>query len=118
MSYLEDAKVLFGDMRNLTKEEQEALYNSLDRISEPTKITLFDVEPRKVVKVKGKVTKIYRANDELETDKNYNYNIECLAMAIVNYTNEINSVPLEVRQENNDECFDFAIEKIREFLEN
>ena len=65
MSYLEDAKVLFGDMRNLTKEEQESLYNSLDRISEPTGITLFDIEPRKVVKVKGKIKNAYRTAEKL-----------------------------------------------------
>jgi hypothetical protein len=44
------------------------------------------------------------------------YEIECLAMAIVNYTNEKNEVSVGLRQKNNDECFDFAVEKIKEFL--
>jgi hypothetical protein len=48
--------------------------------------------------------------------KNLNYEIECLAMAIVNYTNETNSVETIVRQENNDECFDYAVGKIKNFL--
>ena len=44
------------------------------------------------------------------------YEIECIAMAIVNYTNEINEVPVDIRQKNNDKCFDFAVEKIKEIV--
>ena len=40
--------------------------------------------------------------------------IECAAMAIVNYTNEINKVDKATRQSNNDKCFDYAMEKIIE----
>lgn len=38
--------------------------------------------------------------------------IECAAMAIVNYTNEINKADIATRQSNNDKCFDYAMEKI------
>ena len=86
MSLLEDAKELFGEMRNLTKEEQEAYSKGLDEISEDTGINLFDYEPRKVVKIKGRVTKVYRTNNELETNRNdliiykpfYEYEIDVL----------------------------------------
>lgn len=44
------------------------------------------------------------------------HEINCLAMAIVNHANEINAVDVETRQKNNDMCFDFAVEKIKEFL--
>lgn len=44
------------------------------------------------------------------------YEINCLAMAIVNYANKTNAVDVKTRQENNDICFDFAVEKIKEFL--
>ena len=44
------------------------------------------------------------------------YEINCLAMAIVNHTNEMNKVDVKTRQENNDKCFDFAVEKIKEAL--
>lgn len=47
-----------------------------------------------------------------------NYKINCLAMAIVNHTNEINGVGIETRQKNNDICFNFAVKKIEEFLFN
>lgn len=36
------ATELFGEMRNLTKEESEALYKALDEMSVPTGINLFD----------------------------------------------------------------------------
>jgi DNA replication initiation complex subunit (GINS family) len=65
MSYLEDAKELFGDMRNLTQEEQNALYSALNELSEPTGITLFDIEPRKTIKVKSKISKVSRSTDKL-----------------------------------------------------
>lgn len=45
-----------------------------------------------------------------------NYIIDCLAMAIVNNTNEVNGVSAETRQKNNDQCFDFAVKKINTFL--
>ena len=45
------------------------------------------------------------------------YLINCLAMSIVNFTNEINEVNIKTRQKNNDECFDFAIRKIKEYLQ-
>lgn len=94
MSLLDDAKVLFGDMRNLTKEEQESLYNSLDRISEPTGITLFDIEPRNTVKIKGKITKVSRAEEKL-VDKHdmfieklfYDYEIDLLKKMCVECLN-------------------------------
>lgn len=35
-------KEMFGEMRNVTDEEQEALYKGLDKISEDTGIVLFD----------------------------------------------------------------------------
>lgn len=41
--------------------------------------------------------------------------IECLAMSIVNYTNEINGVDSETRQKNNSKCCDYAIKRIKEF---
>lgn len=44
------------------------------------------------------------------------YEINCLAMAIVNRTNEINGVDVETRQKSNEACFDFAVKKIRDFL--
>lgn len=44
--------------------------------------------------------------------------IDCLAMSIVNFTNEKNNVSVDLRQKNNDECFDFAIKKIQENLVN
>lgn len=44
------------------------------------------------------------------------YDINCLAMAIVNYTNEVNEVDAKTRQANNDKCFDYACDKIREFI--
>ena len=37
-------------------------------------------------------------------------------MSIVNFTNEKNKASVETRQKNNDECFDFAVEKIEEFI--
>lgn len=67
MSVDEMAKELFGEMRNLTDEEQEALSKTLDRISEDTEIRLFDyMEPRKVIKIKGRITKVYKASDKIE----------------------------------------------------
>lgn len=44
------------------------------------------------------------------------YRTNCLAMAIVNHTNETNAVDVETRQKNNDMCFDFAVNKIKEFI--
>jgi len=43
-------------------------------------------------------------------------NIEILAMSIINHTNEVNGVSVKVRQENNDKCFDFAVDRIMDFL--
>ena len=48
--------------------------------------------------------------------KKDDYLITCLAMSIVNFTNEKNNASVETRQKNNDECFDFAVEKIEEFI--
>lgn len=42
--------------------------------------------------------------------------IEMLAMAIVNFTNETNGVNVETRQKNNDKCFDYTYKKIIDFL--
>jgi hypothetical protein len=44
------------------------------------------------------------------------YDINCLAMAIVNHTNEVNKVSVDIRQANNDKCFDFVEEKIKDYL--
>jgi hypothetical protein len=44
------------------------------------------------------------------------YDINCLAMAIVNQTNESNFVNSDQRQLTNDDNFDFAVKKIEEFL--
>lgn len=35
-------------------------------------------------------------------------------MSIVNYANEANGVSVDVRQLNNDKCFDYAVNKIKE----
>lgn len=43
MSKIEElANEMFGEMRNLTKEESEMLYKYLQEISEPTGVDLFD----------------------------------------------------------------------------
>lgn len=47
-----------------------------------------------------------------------NYYITCLAMDIVNRTNEVNGASVEIRQKNNDQCTDYAVEKISEFIKN
>lgn len=44
------------------------------------------------------------------------YDIECVAMAIVNHTNEINNVDVDIRQRNNDLCFDYARDKIKDYI--
>lgn len=62
MGIIEDAKELFGEMRNLTPEEQEAYSKSLDRISEDTGIQLFDTEITKTVN--GKTVRVYKAGDK------------------------------------------------------
>ena len=46
------------------------------------------------------------------------YDIECLAMAIVNHINEINGVSAKTRQDNNDKCFDYARDKIEEYIKS
>jgi hypothetical protein len=48
--------------------------------------------------------------------KKLKFKVTYLAMAIVNHTNEVNGISVEQRQKTNDECFDFGIKKIREFL--
>jgi hypothetical protein len=42
--------------------------------------------------------------------------IERVAMAIVNHTAEEMGVTVELRQDNNDHCFDYAISKIKELI--
>jgi hypothetical protein len=44
--------------------------------------------------------------------------IERIAMAIVNNTNEMNNVPIDIRQKNNDKCFDYAIEQIDYYIKS
>jgi hypothetical protein len=44
--------------------------------------------------------------------------IERIAMAIVNHTNEMNNVPTDLRQKNNDKCFDYAIEQIEFYIKS
>jgi hypothetical protein len=48
--------------------------------------------------------------------KNKEYQITCLAMAIINNTNDTAGVSVEERQLTNDANFDFAVEKIKDFL--
>ena len=48
--------------------------------------------------------------------KKNDYLLDCLGMAIVNFTNETNNVSVEQRQKTNDKCFDFAKKKIEEFF--
>jgi hypothetical protein len=50
--------------------------------------------------------------------KSLEYEINCLAMSIVNYTNETNSIDVYTRQKTNDHCTDYAVNKIKEFLNN
>ena len=50
----------------------------------------------------------------MESEKDYY--IDCLGMAIVNYTNETNKVSVKQRQGTNDKCFDFAKKEIELFL--
>jgi hypothetical protein len=50
------------------------------------------------------------------TDYDLEYAIDCVGMAIVNYSNEINKVSVKQRQETNDECFNYAKDKIKEFV--
>lgn len=45
------------------------------------------------------------------------YNISCLAMSIVNFINETNGVDVCVRQSTNDICFDYVIERVKEFID-
>ena len=45
------------------------------------------------------------------------YEMACIAMAIDNHTNEVNEVPVNIRQLNNDKCFDFAIKQIEDYIE-
>ncbi|MBW2644572.1 MAG: hypothetical protein JRE23_00080 [Deltaproteobacteria bacterium] len=44
------------------------------------------------------------------------YDLECLAMAIVNHVNERTGVDVKKRQETNDENFDHVIKQIKTFL--
>ena len=44
------------------------------------------------------------------------YNLECLAMAIVNHTNDQTGASVETRQITNDKNFDYAIKTIKVFL--
>lgn len=44
------------------------------------------------------------------------YEVEVVAMSIINYANEINKVSAEDRQKNNDKCIDFAVIKINEII--
>lgn len=46
------------------------------------------------------------------------YELNCVAMAIVNFTNETNGVEVPTRQANNDKCYDFAVEKLKSICEN
>lgn len=46
------------------------------------------------------------------------YEINCVAMAIVNFTNETNGVDVSIRQANNEKCFDFAVEKIKDYVKH
>ena len=43
MSIIEEAKELFGEMRDATPEEQECIDNYLKDISEPTGVNIFDL---------------------------------------------------------------------------
>ena len=43
MSIIEEAKELFGEMRDTTPEEQECIENYLKDISIPTNVNVFDL---------------------------------------------------------------------------
>ena len=43
MSIIEEAKELFGEMRDTTPEEQESIENYLKDISIPTNVNVFDL---------------------------------------------------------------------------
>ena len=43
MSIIDDAKELFGEMRDATPEEQECIGNYLKDISMPTGVNIFDL---------------------------------------------------------------------------
>ena len=43
MSIIEEAKELFGEMRDATPEEQECIDNYLKDISEPTEVNIVDL---------------------------------------------------------------------------
>ena len=43
MSLIEEAKELFGEMRDATPEEQECIENYLKDISIPTNVNVFDL---------------------------------------------------------------------------
>lgn len=53
----------------------------------------------------------------IEYIKVNDYQLNCLAMSIVNMVNETNRVNVEVRQHTNDDCFDYAVKQIKEFLQ-
>lgn len=46
------------------------------------------------------------------------YQVDCLAMEIINHTTETLKTKVEVRQETNDINTDYAVKKIKEFLKN
>lgn len=50
--------------------------------------------------------------------KDIEYEIECLAVSIINKINETNQVSDEIRQKNNGECFEFTVEKVKQFLKS
>ena len=43
MGIIEEAKELFGEMRDATPEEQECIDNYLKDISTPTEVNIFDL---------------------------------------------------------------------------
>lgn len=62
---------------------------------------------------------IYEDDKLSEVNKKIlDYEINCIAMSIVNYINEINNVSVDTRQKNNDECFDYVVMRIKEKIEN
>ena len=54
MSLIEEAKELFGEMRDATPEEQECIENYLKDISTPTGVNIFDLIKDRDGRIDGK----------------------------------------------------------------
>lgn len=107
----------FNEANNwLSKETEwspEYVKNEGMHIVENERLTIY--EKYKIVKQKRDM--LNKSCDDLLDEMLKSDIIEHLAMSIVNYTNEINKVNVDVRQNNNDKCFDFAVGKIKLYME-